>query len=77
MALNDERTPKSSFGLRCATFCSVPLGLNFDFGLLILGLVPFGLNFDFGLLILGLSLLAFAELAALPLGLDREAMGVR
>jgi len=61
MALKDGRPPKSSFGLRCATFCSVPLGLNFDLGLLILGL----------------SLLAFAELAALPLGLDREAMGVR
>jgi hypothetical protein len=61
MALKDGRPPKSSFGLRCAALCSEPLGLNLDFGLLMLGL----------------SLPAFAELAALPLGLDREAMGVR
>ena len=65
MAVNEERIPKSCLVLRCAAFCSLPFGLNFDFGLFMLGLQ-----------VLGLSIPAFAELAALPLGLDREAVGL-
>jgi len=57
---SDARFPKSSLGLRGTAFCSLPLGLNFDNGLLTLGL----------------SLLAHLGLAALLLGLGRVSLGL-